>query len=430
MKRIIVSTCLVVMLGGLVRGAAPLPSPAAPGPEAGLGLDQAVQIVLASHPELEALRLQAGAAGAGRELAGTLPEPMLTFGLMDDASTGTDWADAGEKRITVEQQIPWFGKRDLRRQISDQERESAEQALSALTLRLQRETKEVFHSLYATRRILAITRADAQVLQRIAELAEALYATGKRSQNDFFRASAEKTVLQRTIIALEAEEAVLGSTLNVLMNRAAQHPLEKLLPPPEWPAQAGVPADLQEAAGTRPNVLAALARAAQYGHQAELAQKDFWPDPVLGVEYRGNRSGQDMLMFMVGFSLPVWHSSRQAGVRQAELRRQANLAEARAAARQNALQIETARITLQAARQTLELYRHELLPQAEAGFQAGEAGYRNGQASFTELLENRRILLETRINIVATEGEVGRLAARLEEAADVVLTRTHGDQHP
>ena len=426
MKRIIAYICLAAMISSTPGGETPAPL-SQPLPEAGLSLSQAVSIVLASHPELEALRLQAGAAGAGREQAATLPDPMLSFGLMDRTNAGSDWADAGEKRITVEQKIPWFGKRDLRRQIADREYESTAHALTALALRLQRETKEVFYSLYAVRCTLSVTRDDEQVLQRIADLAEALYATGKRSQSDFFRAEAEKTVLRQTLIELEAQEAVLGSRLNVLMNRAPEHPVDTLLPPPEWPVQATLPADLREAAGTRPNVLAALARSAKYGHQAELAQKEFWPDPVLGVEYRGNRSGGDMLMLMVGFDLPIWRSSLQAGVRQAGLLRQANLAEARAAAQENALQIEAARIALQAARRTLELYRKELMPQAEAGFQAGEAGYRNGQVTFTELLENRRILLATRIKIIATEGETGRLAARLEEAAGVLPTSEQGE---
>jgi len=419
-----------IILSGTICCIAGDETPSSPAPEVRLSLSQAVRTVLAVHPELEALRLQAEAVGEEREQAMTPPEPMLSFGLMDMTNAGSDWTDAAEKRVTLEQKIPWYGKRELRRQIADRKYEGAGHALAAQALRLQRETKEAFHSLYAIRRTLAVTRADEQVIQRIADLAEALYATGKRSQNDFIRAEAEKTVLRQSLIELDAQEAVLGATLNVLMNRPPEHPVETLLPPPEWPALDAWSSDLREAAETRPNVLTALARSAMYGQQAELAQKEFWPDPIVSVEYRGNRSGEDMLMLMVGFDLPVWRSSLRAGVRQAKLLRQANLAEARVAAQENALRIETARIALQAAQRSLELYINELLPQADAGFQASEAGYRNGQVTFTELLEQHRILLATRLKIIATKGEIGRQTARLEEATDVIAIGENGERRP
>ena len=53
-------------------------------------------------------------------------------------------------------------------------------------------------------------------------------------------------------------------------------------------------------------------------YKRRLMAKEFFPDYRLGVEYRTFRSSEDMVMFTVGFDLPIWLSKNRAGVREAE----------------------------------------------------------------------------------------------------------------
>jgi len=161
----------------------------------------------------------------------------------------------------------------------------------------------------------------------------------------------------------------------------------------------------------------------RYGIEQKLMEKESMPDYQLGVEYRSLGMDEDMVMLTVGIDLPIRRDSIRAGIRESVLMRESSLAAAQAAARASELEIQNAAIALAAAQRTLRLVQSELIPQAQSRFKAVEAAYRNGKADFQELLESQRLLLAVRIDEAMTRGEVGKQAARLEQAAGIDLIK-------
>jgi outer membrane protein TolC len=389
----------------------------APGPATAevLTIPEAVALALRDNAELKSLRAKAAAMRERPSQAGALPNPMFTYSGMDMADGG-DWPNTFEKRFMLEQEFPWFGRRGLQEGIAAENAEAMQREADALSREVAMMVKESYFDLWAVQRAGGITRDEEQVLKRMETVAETMYAAGERSQQDVLKAQAEITMLKQKALELNAQETTLKAKLNLLLNRRSDEPL--IIAGAEAPggpdADAGPLFALAE--NSRPEIKGAEALVRRDQYERDLMKKEFWPDYRLGVEYRTYRQGDDDLMFIVGFDLPIWQPKYSAGVRAAESMIESSRAGLEAAQRRASFEVRDAHFKLLTARRTLDLYRTELIPQAEGSFQASEAGYRTGKVDFMDLLESERFLLNARVMAAMAEGQVGMQAARLERA--------------
>lgn len=382
-----------------------------------LTLEQAVADALRDNARLHAMRARWEAMRERPVQERTLPNPMFKYGTMDATDGGT-WPNTEEKRFMVEQELPGFGKRGLKGRIAGKDAEAMQREYEAMQREVVMMVKENYYDLYAVQRALTITRAEEDVLKRMAQITATMYSTGERSQQDVLKAQAEITMLQQKLLELEQQEAVLKAKLNQLLNRPVEATvgLAVTAPPADF-AVGKLPT------ASRPEIKKAEAEIQRSELERDLMKKEFWPDYRLGVEYRDFRSEPNMVMFTIGFDIPIWQSKYRAGVRAAEKMIEAGQAGLEAVQRQTAFDVQDASFKLQTARRTLELYKTALIPQAQARFEASEASYRTGKADFMDLLESERFLLNARVMAAMAEGNVGMQAARLERAIGTDLPK-------
>src|SRR4030067_2552220 len=115
-------------------------SPAHALEEPGLGADLPGLLAYARehNPEYAAMRYEADAAAQRAQPAGALPDPVFRTELMDITNQGMDKSASllpsrvGSTRYTLMQSVPWFGKRDLKREAAEAGAGQA-QRLSAVT---------------------------------------------------------------------------------------------------------------------------------------------------------------------------------------------------------------------------------------------------------------------------------------------------------
>ena len=377
-----------------------------------LPLDEAVNLAVRDNAELKSLRAKWGAMQERPTQAGSLPNPMFIYSGMDAASGGA-WPDTEEKRYMVLQELPWVGKRGLRRDIAIQDAEIMRLELVSMSRDVVMRVKESYFDLVAVRQVIGFLQEEEVVIRRLEKVAETQYAAGERTQVDVFAAQTELTMLKQKLLENRAQENTLQAKLNTLLHRRADSPL--VVVSPLSPIEMG--GDLFALAVTnRPEILAAQAQVRRYELEKKRMAKESLPDYRLGVEYRDVGAGDDMVMFTIGVDLPIWWSKNRAGVQEAENMRESSLAALENAEQLSALEVQDASFKLQTARRTLDLYRTEILPQAEARFSASEVGYRAGKVDFMDLLESERALLDAKMMVAMAEGAVGMLAARLEQA--------------
>ena len=389
-----------------------------------LTLDQAVSTALRDNAQLHALRAKAEAMSERPAQERSLANPMFKYSAMDPTDRG-NLANANEKRFMVEQEFPWFGKRDLKGKVAEQDAVTMRREFEAMQHEVVLMVKENYFDLYAVQQTIRITRAEEDVLKRVEQIAAAMYSTGDRSQQDVIKAQTEITMLQQKLLELAQQEATLKAKLNQLLNRRADVPFGLTVTAPRDELITTAEQLFTQAEKNRAEIKGAQAQIQRNQYEREVMKKESWPDYRLGIEYRAFRQGMDpdMVMFTVGFDLPIWQSKYKAGVREAEKMIEASQAALEAAVRQTSYDVQDAWFKLQTVQRTLELYRKTLIPQAESRFRASDASYRTGKVDFMDLLESERFLLSVRVMTAMAEGNLGMQLARLERAVGAELPK-------
>jgi len=386
-------------------------------------LEQVVDVVGRENARLRSLRAKWEAMQERPVQERTLPNPMFTYKGMD-ATRDYSFPSTNEKRMEVEQLFPWFGKLGLKGKVAGQEAEAMGREYDAMVREVLMMAKENYFDLYAVQRSLSITRAEEDVLKRMEKIAETKYSTGEATQPDVLKAQAEISMLRARLFELEKQEVIIKAKLNQLLNRRADSPLGLAVTAPatEFDTTAGPLFDLAEK--TRPEIKKAQSDIQRSQYQRELMKKEFFPDYRLGVEYRNFERGDNMVMFTLGFDLPIWQTKYRAGVREAEKMIDSGKAALEATQRETSFDVQDAYFKLLTAQRTLDLYKTALVPQAEARFRSSEAGYSTGKVDFLDLLESEQFLLDARVMAAMAEGNVGMQLARLERAVGTDLKPT------
>ncbi|HUI07018.1 MAG TPA: TolC family protein [Verrucomicrobiae bacterium] len=387
-----------------------------------LALDAVVADALQSNPQIHAMRARWEAAREKPVQERTLPNPEFIYMGMDSTS-GYSFPNTPEKRLELDQPFPWFGKLGLRSRVAEQDALAMQREYEATQREVLMQVKESYFDLYAVQRTISITRAETDVVRQIEQIAETKYATGTATQGDVLKAQAEITVLKQRLLELAQQETTLKARLNQLLDRPADSSLGLAVTEPAMEFKASAPELFALAEKRRPEIQGAAAGVQRSQLERQLMKKEFFPDYRLGVQYRDIGGGDDMVMFIVGFGLPIWQTKYRAGVREAEKMIESNRAALEAVKKQTSFDVQDSHFKLLTAQRTVDLYKGSLIPQAEARFSASEAGYRTGTVDFLDLLESERFLLDARVMEATAEGDVGMQLARLERAVGTDLTK-------
>jgi outer membrane protein TolC len=394
-----------------------------------LTLDDAVNEALRHNAQLQSLRTKSGAMAQRPAQEQALPNPMFKFSGMD-AADGGSFPNTNEKRFMLEQEFPWFGKRALRAAVAQKNAEAMEREFDAMSRDVVMMVKESYFELHAVQRAAAITMTEEEVLKRMERSAEAMNATGQRSQLDVLKAQSEITMLMPKLLELEQRQTTLQAKLNTLMNRPAGAMIGIAVTAPADEIRRSSAELSAIAAKTRPEIQSAQIQVARSEGEHQLMVKNSAPDYRLGIELRSFEKGDNMIMFTMGLDLPVWRGKNRAEVMESSMMVESSKAALEAAQRQTAGEIWEANAKLSAARLTLGLYQSDLMPQADSRFSASEAAYQTGKADFLDLLESERFRLNVRVMAAMAEGEVGMQFARLERAVGTELKTAIAESRP
>lgn len=357
------------------------------------------------HPEFAAMRHEADAAAARVVPAGALPDPMLGVELRDfvtDANANLLPARVGSTRYTVTQSLPWFGKRDLRRDIATAGADEAQGRAAAVWTDLAWQIKQTYVRHHLHMASLRFGRENLELLAQLERIAQVRYANGLVPQQDVIRAQTERTALQSELALLEGDNDQAAARIRALLGQPANIRLlapERLRPMP--PAAKLTVTELETRLVARnPRLAADAARidAAEKGR--ELTYKNRYPDFNVGlaaIQARDRVSGWDL---MFGVNIPLQQDSRRAQEREAERMLDAAKSRKEATLNQALAELSESLAGLQAARRVEELVNFSLLPQAGLTLQAALAGYETGKVDFATVLDAQRQIRRAKEDLV------------------------------
>ena len=387
----------------------------------GASVESLLALAKEGNPEYASMRHEADAAGERIAPAGALPDPKLRVELMDITMGGEQNPNllpnkVGGTRYTLMQDVPWFGKRDLKREIAALEAESAGGRALGAWAELSSRIKSGYAQFYYVHQNERLTREILDLMASLEQVAQARYAGGLAMQQDVIRAQVEQSNMKNELIMLDNERRMVQARLNMLVARPANAPLaqpERLRElPPAVRLEYGA---LEERVrGRNPQLFSEDAKLKAAEKMRDLTYKNRFPDFAFGIA--PTQSGRSIKEWelMVELNIPFQQSSRRSQERESEAMLSA--ARSRKEATSNQVLSELAEFLsgLDAARRTEMLTATSLLPQAELTFKAALAGYENGKLDFATLLEAQQQIRKAKQNRIKAQAEAQARLADIE----------------
>ncbi len=374
-----------------------------------------------ASPEIQAAALDADAARARVEGAASLMDPMVRLSVENWGRSEPGYLPQGStegtmKKLIVSQQLPFWGKREMKRGIADAEARqaafTAEQTANDLAMRL----KVALAELRGAEESLALARKLEARLGAIGAAARVRYAQGEGQQPEVTQVAVERAAITAEIARMEARRAAAEARVNRLLARPQGRRLAEV---PDWrrvpdPERHDLAALIDRAQRDNPDLKAERAMQEGANRAADLARRNWYPDVEVGVGAVREMGRVQSYEAMVAFSVPL-----QWGLRRAEIG-SASAAAAAARNRREAGELKVAEAVaaawadLAAARAVEAVVAETQLPQAELGFESAIRGYQHGRVGATDVLMAERQMWTSGLDLVAARMQQQARLAELE----------------
>ena len=387
-----------------------------------LNRDAYVRAVLVANPGIEAARQAWRAAQARVRQAGAFDDPMLEVA-MAPLSIGSSDARFGYE-VGISQQLPWFGKRALEREVMAAEADASASDLEMTRRELAMAAVLLYDDYFVALRSLEINAQHVSLMQTLQADATAQFASGRGSAQDALQAEVELTHLEHDAATLKSARDVVVAQMNELLHRDPSAPL----PPPTAELALRAPVNQhgarklsQTAIDGRAEISAARHHARAEAVKADAASREYYPTVTLSTSYG---SMWDMpehrWMVGVGINLPLPTERRAAAVDEAHAARAQYESEIERMSDMAKTQVYVALRKLDESEQVLGMYRERLLPVAKRQVDAAQAGFITSQNPFTAVIEAEKNLRSVELDHQLAQAECDRRHAELDRALGAI----------
>ncbi len=371
-----------------------------------------VSWVLEANPGLAGIRAAAEAAAYRIDPAGSLDDPMLSYGV----APMTGGSNQGlNQKVDFSQRIPWPGTLAAREASARHDAVAADRDVDALQLLIIAQAKSAHAEWRFIDDGLAVHHATRALLDELIATAQTRYAVGRGLKQDVLQAEVERTDLDNELFRLLRQRAVVQARINALLNRAPEASLP-VAGPVSLPLSLPALDLLQTLALEQHPELARLdAQVSASKSRITLAEKAFYPDFQVGVGYNSLWDNPDKRpIFGISINVPFDRSKRrselsraQAEARRGEwslLERRADLLAELAQARAQVLETKT----------SIALYQDRLVPLADEYLEAALADYQSGNGAFLNVINAEQRKLRTDLALARARADHARRLAELE----------------
>mgnify|MGYP001561897017 CR=1 FL=1 len=409
----------MIIINSFIFNAIPLH--AANPPSLGLLIEEAKK----NNPEILAARKRWEASQARVPQAKSLDNPSigLTFEKIPRGTLKLNKTMPEDRMLSITQMFPFFGKLSLKGKVALVESQMAASEYKQKELEVISAVKNAYYDLFMNDKETELNEQSLTLLKSIAKTAEAKYAVGKISQEELFRLNLEIASLNNVIINLQEERKAKETRINTLLNREPEVSLGSLELSEEVSFNQNIKSLYQSTLLNQPELIIFSYAVEKNKYAKSLAKRSFFPDLMAGLIQRGITSGSiGPWDLMLSFSVPFWFWTKQRyEVKEAI----ANLEEAEAAykAMQNKAFAETKDLAtrIEIAKNKINLYKTNLMPILESSISSSLAGFASGKGDFILLLDNQRMLIETKMSYYQALVEYNMNLADLERTVGIDL---------
>jgi len=328
-----------------------------------------------------------------------------------------------DRMLSVNQAFPFFGKLPLKGKIALMESQMFAADYKNKELEVINEIKNAYYDLFMHHKAVELNQESLVFLETIAKIAEAKYIVGEVSQGELFKINLEIAKISNDIENHESEKRSRETHINTLLNREPESPLEHPELIEDLTFDKNIDSLYRLTLENQPELLIFSYAIEKNKYAKSLAKKSFFPDLMTGIVMRGITAGTvGPWDLMLAFSVPFWFWTKQRyEVKEAI----ANLEEAEAAyqAMKNKALFQTKALATKVsiAKNKIDLYKDNEIPLLESSIESSLSGYRAGKGDIMMLLDNERMLIETKMNYYKALVEYNMNLADLERTIGVSL---------
>jgi outer membrane protein TolC len=385
-----------------------------------LRLQELLQELIQSNPELQAARKRYEAALTRPAQESALPDPRISASWI---SNGPPYPGAGlgveptsNVGIQVAQEIPFPGKRALKGGMAQKQADSQAQSIRGLELDLIAQLKEDFYDLCFTYESLDFIREKQALLRQLAQAAEIRYSTGEGIQQDIIRASTEILILENRTVALEQKKLTLNAQILALVNRPPDADLSRPEPISDLPALEPFDSVQSRALESSPMLGAQRALIDNQQLNVQSAQKAYYPDFDVMGGYYNQGVLKPMWEFKVQVNIPLYFWKKQrSGLEEAVATLAGAQREYRSQEQTLNASLRARYLAAQAARKLMDLYSEQIVPSTQLALESSLASYQTGKLDFLSVLTNFNTILDYQLAYYEQRAEYLKAVSRLEE---------------
>lgn len=384
-----------------------------------LTLQRAVNEALDKNPTLITLRKQFEASRHRPAQEQSLMAPSFEAQIWQWPINTLDPLKVNMYMFTVHQDLPGFGKRQLRANLAEKESQVAESQIAVSARTVINDVKRSYAEIFLARKEADLRVRNIDLLRQFADVSEAKYATGRISQQDVLKAVVEISRMHDDIFMLDERLQVAEAQLNALLDRPVNAPIGPLAEPHESVSLPSVSELQQIALDRHPELQMARLERERSDAALAVAKKEYRPDFFVGGGYMLSPQERDSWTASVGITWPRAPWARKgldARVAEATADTETAVAKQREVESSIRLAVQQAYVRVIVANQRAELLRGSVLPQSEQTLEVSRVAYQTDRGDFLAMIDSQRVLLDTQLTYYRALGDSEQALADLERA--------------
>ena len=411
-KRIIVITILMMSSSVVL-----LSHPA----YAATSLSQLITIAIQHNPTLKAKKLAWQSSIQQYPQAVALSDPSLTY---NEAINPIETRlGPQERNLTLQQQLPYPGKRGLKGEIVKKDIAAAKIRYEQASRDLVVSVKQAFYEAAYLQQAISLSEQNKAVLEKISQVANTRYASNSSTLNDVAKAQSQYGQVTYDVQLLQELLSTEKTRINTLLNRDPEHAFT--VQQTRAAKKFSQPlARLYQYAKTNEELKIATLAIEKSVIKKQLAGYASLPDFKLGVQYAQigesetaglARSGEDAIAVSFGVTIPLNHSKNKAIKHQAHLERLQAIEKKKSLTNSLHNKVKGVFFKISNSQRLVTLYQQNLLPQAQHAKQIAEAEYRQNKGSITLYLSTQATWLNFQLAYQRATADYWKNLAEMEK---------------
>jgi len=378
---------------------------------------------LENSPEIQGALRERDAASQRIAPAAALDDPILEAGVINAplASSPFNREDMTMKMIGLSQNLPYPGKRGLRRDVAAKDAEAVAYGYQETVNRVVRDIKIAYFDLSLTLARTGLVEKNKLILERFLQIAEGRYEVGQANQADVLKAQTQVSRMVDELLRLARERPAIEAELIRALGRDANVAAPIPEPPQLSEGILNLESLRETALAQRPRLLALQSLVARNEKALDLARRNYYPDFNARLSY-GQRDNMldgarraDMVSLTVAINLPVWRENKLAP-REAESLALRDQAQSLYQAQRNEVSANLRQqvATVEQNFKSAQLYQTTILPQARLTVESALAAYRVNRVDFLTLLDSQMTVFNYEISLVTAMASYNKALAEID----------------